>query len=101
MYATGRVLHVSPLWIVAAAVLVVGAVLIGRAAVLCDYEARGAQADLDDAAAALAALGVQRTGFDQAIGRLGRTAQAVGGPVKASQASVRIARSWWRRARTL
>lgn len=91
----------SPLWIVAAAVLVIGALLIGRAAVLCSYEARGAQADLDDAAAALLALGLQRPGFDQAMGRLGRTADAVGGPVKASRASLRIARSWWRRARTL
>ncbi|MCP3933838.1 MAG: hypothetical protein GY708_00545 [Actinomycetia bacterium] len=89
----------SPLWVVAALVLVVGSILIGRLAVACAALAVETETALAEAAEAIAVLGEDRLGLDQTVNQLGRRADAMGGPIKASKATANIARSWWRRAR--
>lgn len=91
----------SPLWIVAAAVLVAGTIAVGRLAVRCAEQARLTEVALAEATEALIVIGNDQTDLGSVVKHLGGTADAIAGPVKASRTSVNIARSWWRRARTL
>ncbi len=91
--------HVSYMWAIPAAVLVVTAGITSRMSVGLRHQATTAEAELAEAAEAIDVVGGFRAELSETTARLESLIAVVRSPMRAARQARRTARHWWSRAR--